>query len=984
MVMFGQYTRPNSKHRTINPNRIGGIVFFCILLVIAITGYSPVNAELDLADTPMMALVKSPPANLMFVLDDSGSMTCDILIENQYDGRYPSPIDMTRDKENGFCYVFDYLGDHAYEWNRSDERDSDNNLRYMLAEYRKFWRSQYFGENIMYYNPRVQYDPWPGYGAVTFPDADKENPKTHPTKGSTLDLDASSFSVILITDAVIENSFDVKHAHYYDKSVSGDIYLVVIDGAEKKIKYYKVMETADAGFGEEVTKIEEVKSYDLPDGIAKNLDYDNARQNFANWFTYHRKREYVAKMFLAKVIKSLSGVRVGLLSINGKIIVPLKPVDAAIGGIRSDDRDIILEKLYRYDSQGETPLREGLNDVGRYFRSNSTRLIHFGGGKSEKNLSPYFPNSEGGACQQCFSIIMTDGYYSTTGEINVANADGSDNPTDFDRSILADDLSYTLADIAMYYYENDLSPESVGEKPGLSDLVPIFGFDRAKHQHMVTFGVTFGLKGNIDPDDYGDKMNLIYEKDDRDEGPVDFSIPWPREINIRQADTLDDLYHATLNSRGQLFSSDNPRQLTDTLLKLTEDRAAPISGSASAVSVSGNQLYEAINAKIRLFQCSYRHINGEWTGDVKAYGFSEYTGILDPDIAVWSAAEALEAKHWSERNIATYNPEENEGSIFDYDNFIAAQKIALGWDGVADSDSEASANDRVDYIRGKEIDGFRSRSQKLGDIVHSDPVYENGVVYAGANDGMLHAFNATEFAPRQATDPEPGEELFAYIPNLVFENLAELTKSDYHHKYFVDLTPTVFKGAGLLEGQPPNSATGVQTMVIGGLGKGGKGYFALDVSDPFSMDTAEQVARKVLWEFSVEADGDMGYSFSKPVVVRSYDKNHPWIVIVGNGYNSQNGHAVLYILNPTKKPGQGLLIKKLAMKDSNNNGLSSPTAVDVNFDHVVDYVYAGDLNGNLWKVGLDKPLLLLSFIANFFISRPWPGFFAGLRIYSTA
>lgn len=956
MVKHCQDKVPGSKNRSVGQIRLIVILLTYILFGVVSAGSNPAQAELDLADTPMLALVKSPPANLMFVLDESGSMTYEILIKGQYDGRYPSPLDTSTDKVNGFCYIFDYLGDNAYEWDDADARDEKYNLRYMLAEYRTFWKSQYYGENVMYYNPHVDYDPWTSYGEVTFADADKDKPKPHPTKSdvTALNLDAKSFTVKRKIDDVTDTDLKVKHAHYFDKSEEGNIYLIVIDGAKKKLLYYKVIETDGTDYVQKITKVQAVTVDELDDGIAAKRDYKDERQNFANWFTYHRKREYVAKAALAKVIKSLNGVRVGILGINGKIIVPLTPVDAKIDGVRLDDRNSILKELYKYDSRGGTPLREGLNDVGQYYQTNSKKLIHFKGGESDEVTPPYFSLAEGGACQQCFSIIMTDGYYSkkAADEPTVGNTDGgSDNVTEFDRKALADTLSNTLADVAMYYYENDLSPESDGDDPGLPDFVPTFGFDDATHQHMATFGVAFGVDGDkVDPDYYKHKMNQIYA-----ENPPDgFSIPWPTEINEREAETIDDLYHATLNGRGQFFSADNPQQLTDSMLKLTRDITAQLSGSASAVTINGNQLYEEIGEDIRLFQNSYSNENEEWTGDVRAYGFSSETGKLDAgeDSHVWSAAKELEAKSWNERNIATYNPIENAGKEFEYDYLSDEQKKALGWDEVVGSDAETTARNRVDYLKGKDITEFRSRSQKLGDIVHSDPVFVNDVIYVGGNDGMLHAFNAKEFDPKLATDPDPGEELFAYIPNLVFENLIELTKPDYDHKFFVDLTPTVKKGAGLLEGKPPATASDFQTLLVGALGKGGKGYFALDVTDPFSMDTAGEVAQKVLWEFSVETDDDMGYSYSKPVVVRSYDDNHPWIVIFGNGYNSKNGYAVLYILDPTKKPGEGLLIKKFEMREGENNGLSSPTPVDVNFDNVVDYVYAGDLNGNLWKFDL--------------------------------
>ncbi len=248
----------------------------------------------------------------------------------------------------------------------------------------------------------------------------------------------------------------------------------------------------------------------------------------------------------------------------------------------------------------------------------------------------------------------------------------------------------------------------------------------------------------------------------------------------------------------------------------------------------------------------------------------------------------------------------------------------------------------VPYIKGKNIAGYRIRTTKLGDIVHSSPVLEEGIIYVGANDGMLHAFEITSDNEGKIN----GNEIFAYIPGFVFENLKELADPGYRHRYFVDLTPTVVKGNGILGGE--NS----ETILVGGLGKGGKGYFALDISTPKSMAPDD-----VLWEFPKAADqeakSDIGYSFSKPLVVRTNSdrRDESWIVIFGNGYDSANDNAVLFILNPRT----GDIIKKIIADNpsvGSGNGLSSPIAVDVNADKKVDFVYAGDLKGNMWKFDL--------------------------------
>jgi Tfp pilus tip-associated adhesin PilY1 len=303
----------------------------------------------------------------------------------------------------------------------------------------------------------------------------------------------------------------------------------------------------------------------------------------------------------------------------------------------------------------------------------------------------------------------------------------------------------------------------------------------------------------------------------------------------------------------------------------------------------------------------------------------------------------------------------------------------------------------------------------------------DGILYTGANDGMLHAFDATT-----------GDELFAYVPKLVFHNLKELKDPLYTHRFFVDLTPDtelVYELADA-DGLDNNNDSTVdeagemkpRTILVGGLGKGGRGYYALDISDPSSIVTENNLASVALWEYpnprvmrvsdarcsseggpidittavahgfsvgdTVEISGvhsvangtttvknvssatqfrlnkncddeegsiyggsggtateidaswaDIGFSFSKPAIVNS---RAGYIVMFGNGYNSDTGIAKLIILDLFT----GDLLKSINTQAGTCNGLSSPTPIDVDFDGLVDYVYAGDLNGNLWKFDL--------------------------------
>ena len=180
------------------------------------------------------------------------------------------------------------------------------------------------------------------------------------------------------------------------------------------------------------------------------------------------------------------------------------------------------------------------------------------------------------------------------------------------------------------------------------------------------------------------------------------------------------------------------------------------------------------------------------------------------------------------------------------------------------------------------------------------------------------------------------------MPNLVFGKLKLLTETSYTHRFYVDLTPTVKKGKGILAGGTTD------TLLVGGLRKGGKGYFGLKVTDSKSVKTEDDLAKRVLWEFPQTSDPYMGYSFSKPVIVKSNSTAYPWVVIFGNGYNSENGKSALYIVDPIT----GDLIKRIDAGAGPDNGLSTPIAVDPTYDDRVDFVYAGDLKGNLWKFDL--------------------------------
>jgi type IV pilus assembly protein PilY1 len=189
---------------------------------------------------------------------------------------------------------------------------------------------------------------------------------------------------------------------------------------------------------------------------------------------------------------------------------------------------------------------------------------------------------------------------------------------------------------------------------------------------------------------------------------------------------------------------------------------------------------------------------------------------------------------------------------------------------------------------------------------------------------MLHAFKA-----------KTGDELFAYIPNNVIVNLPELSKKTYSHLYYVDGSPKA--ADALVDGT-------WKTILVGSTGAGGRAYFALDVEAPTSFGTS-----KVLWEFSSSNDADLGVAMGQASIVRT-ESGH-WVAIFGNGYNGASNTAQLFIVDLKT----GALLKKIDTKvgtAANPNGLGTPVVVDADVNGAADLVYAGDMQGNLWKFDL--------------------------------
>ena len=379
---------------------------------------------------------------------------------------------------------------------------------------------------------------------------------------------------------------------------------------------------------------------------------------------------------------------------------------------------------------------------------------------------------------------------------------------------------------------------------------------------------------------------------------------------------------------------------------------------------------------------------GYWAGDLAAYrysGFDAATGQVSA-AQVWSAAAKLAATDWSARRIATSSRPSASGTWgggipFRWTDLTAWQRTAL-------NENEAV----LEFLRGRGDDpSFRRRlrasasgtvlsATKLGDIVDSAPRFvgkpavalseehnpgyaahvsarehRRPMIYVGANDGMLHGFDA------DIDGTDGGNELFAYVPSALFagvtaparDGLLALSDRAYLHRYYVNASPTVAE----VDFARTNGATATgdwRTVLVGGLGKGGRAYYALDVTDPAAITSETTLADKVLWEFT---DPTMGFSYGEPQIVKT--RRWGWVALLTSGYNNiaANGSTgaglgYLYIVDIRT----GALLQRISTgsgTEASPAGLAQVTAYSPNAaDGTVTEVYGGDLNGRVWRFDL--------------------------------
>ena len=927
---------------------------YSLMLLVALFGFTagmPARADLDIAQSPLFLITPITPALIMGV-DNSGSMDSEVMLPTNdgalwwHDGRdtftgWETDDAVSIDIWTGSSELnFNQSGVNNNTWHKYNYLfPNGNSLRRLgddhhaippLPQY-AYVRSHVF--NPIYFDPSQEYLPLPSEGTETFGNADPvnaywdiiySNNRVDLTNNIQRDEDGWVFRMqegmvipagTILDDPDQGNSCDSSDLDWQPAPAdivlgSGDMFNGPTgdnDSCRIAIEYFPAtfwlpadMPTPDGFIGTALTGGEApdgtaMLGYEIRPGNFSN--YGEMIQNFANWFQYYRKRTHLTRSAIGQAFETSNFLRVGSFRINSRNDVNMLDMSS------DADRQEFFDFQYGLRAGGGTPNKQSVLHIGRQFERTGTNA----------------PILE--ACQKNFGVLFTDGFSNNYTGAGVGNTDG-DASSDLFGTFLADNEDNTMADIAYNFYANnlrpDLAPGKVPVPAACESADPALQLDCQKNLHMNFFAVMLGGTG------IEFRQNEAATEDPWTNNPT-----WPTNFPNRNPTAIDDIWHAALNTRGEAFSADRPQDLIQTFRSLLQEvasRIQPVGISATSTRLDQDSLY---------YQAELD--STDWSGDVLARRASD-------DTLAWSADNRLNLSGWSNRNIVTLNADGD--GLEDFEPGMTAQPNVFSIGTLFDQEQV------INFVRGEQVNeeqnggSLRDRDGMMADIANSRPTFSGPrnegwgrlddsyigyvdnqkqtrtpLILVGSNGGMLHGFDSTN-----------GNEEFAYIPGAVQANLPLLADPAYSHRFYVDGQVTV-----------ADAKLGTwSTVAVGGFGAGARGVYALDITDP---DDPE-----LIWELSADDHPELGHVFSEPIVTRL--GSGEWVAIFGNGYNSDNDDAYLFVVTLNESPS----VRKIELDVSATvNGLSGPASFLDPVDRLYTArVYAGDIEGNMWRIDFNE------------------------------
>ena len=741
------------------------------------------------------------------------------------------------------------------------------------------------------------------------------------------------------------------------------------------------------------------KSASRTDCAGSTCTYDEEMTNFANWYAYYKTRNQMMKTSVGQAFQMLtSNYNVGLVSLSaaaaGSASSFMLPQQFT-GTARSD----WYAKLYAMSGNSATPMRLALHAVGQMYA----------------NLDPYSKLTAAPVvrypCQQNFTFVTTDGYWNSDPAADVVNNDNVESTARFCTRASGcldprDQTDNSLADIALYWYNGGSNTGTSSLRPSLEDMSkPGLVLGKAgdnQRLHMNTYTLGLGVDGIMNYEDKydsaptpgGDFYNLINGVTTGCPWNGNREYVWPdpatsdRTTNAYQS-RVDDLWHAAINGHGHYFSAADPTEVVQGLSSALSAIQARV-GAASAAATSTPNISQQDND---IFSSTFTTVR--WYGELSDRKIDPTSGEVSTD-AKWISSDTvgtLVDRTSDSRTIWMLNTATAGLKSFTYANMTPTEKAWFDNKCMALAQCAGlSAGDRttvnagatiVNWLRGQQqyADGTVLRAYAttdhvpagqsapipivLGDIASSKPAYlrdprkgyslpgyakfksdnaaRSATVFVAANDGMLHAFKAAD-----------GTELWAYAPRITMKKLHLLASTTYdtNHQFTTDGGPEI---ADVKIGADWKS------VLVAGLNAGGRGYYALDVTDPANP--------KALWELcadpavcsGINYDADIGLTFGNPQFGTWTDSGgtEHWVVFLTSGYNNVtgtdgvtggDGKGYLYVVDVAT----GKVLDKTGTLNgdtSTPSGFARITAITPNpfTDPHVTYVYGGDNQGKMYR-----------------------------------
>jgi type IV pilus assembly protein PilY1 len=646
-------------------------------------------------------------------------------------------------------------------------------------------------------------------------------------------------------------------------------------------------------------------------GQSRTLRTGNYRNYIASGGDLSEPKLAIAKRVITEFLNTINGVKIGAMVFNtnqgGKIHTTVK-------SLTESNRTQLITDINAIVANTWTPLAETLYEAGRYFK----------GGASYFNSGVTYTSPIEYSCQRNYVIIITDGMSTEDRDPILATTLGSSAGL----PNYADNGSDYLDDMAKYLYNNDLRSDITGQ------------------QNVITYTIGFTTDNDL-------------------------------------------LERTATQGHGKYFYSQNAQQLSNAFQNIIDEILAKTSSFVAPVvpvsrmerTQSGDKIYIALFKPVR---------DGMWSGNIKKYGIAQYpSGSIQPgDILDVNGALALDTNgqffetsrsYWTSilmdgsdaekggagevllnRNFST-NPRKiytylgsnvsltHSSNAFNTTN-ITPTMLGLG-------STETSGRDKlVNFVIGYDAyddDGNGITNEKrdwiLGSFLHSRPLIihynsSQSVIFAGSNDGMLHAFNDST-----------GEELWGFIPPDLLPKLHALHEDVLES--FVDGSPKAY-----ISRNADGSIN--KAIVVFGQRRGGNRYYALDVTNLSGP--------QYLWEINPDAIGspyaEMGQTWSTPYIGKiAYGTGVKWVVIVGGGYDEEQDNDIpppddkgraVYVIDVL----DGSLVKRFSVNDTGYENMtysipSDIARVDTNDDGKIDRLYVGDIGGRMWRfdIGATDP-----------------------------